>query len=645
MADVTTRLPYAISAKLASTVDSVLARNGRQIDYTIAGVPFRLRAANDSPFTMETAPVQKDQQDNEPEAGEQTLAGWWLRSQASWHEGAGAKYAESRGEVKETARFFDSLNVDVWTPGELKLLRRAAETASSANRSVAIVPTDTGNTIVVGQSGAVRKYTNFGAGATSDLYIGAGVSFDCVIATEAYWFAAGNDGKVYSGPTTSVTAAPSVWSLTDAITSKPTRIFWAKHRLWAVNGHRIWNVNFQTPGTVGAPAATAESYKHPSASWEYTDICDAPGGVLFSGHGDGTSHLQRITLDADGSVPVLSAATTTAVLPSDEKALRISSLTGSLVCILTSKGVRVAAAQTSGELVYGPLFLERDEDLAPTAKPALTAAGRFWWMVWGDEQMVYRIDSSVEVEEGVFAYATDMNAPAATPFTGVAVKGDRPVAVTSSGGLVYRHETQLEAEGFIQSGRIRYRTEEPKLFQFVDVSAAPLAGTITLDVLNEADTPVNLIRWSKPGLGTLPTAQVPTEVGPLRFLSVKLTLTAAPDSISGPEVHGWQVKSLPAVKTQRLYTLPLLCYDREKWSTGQEDPYGYDGYARDRYYSLRAAEDAGGVVMLRDYRFPSPAGELCKIEGMKYVQSTPGNPDKLYGGFGGVLVVTLRTLT
>ena len=645
MADVTERLPYAISKKMASTVDIIQSRNGREIDYTVAGIPFRLRIAEDSPLSLETAPVQKNQQDTEPEAGEQTLAGWWLRSQASWHEGAGARYAEARGEVKESFRYWDSLNVDPWTPGELKLLKRAVEVSSSLNRSVAIVPTDSGDTIVVGQSGAVRKITGFGGGATADLYIGAGVSFDCVVATEAVWFAAGNNGRVYSGPTTGVTASPAVWSLTGANTSKPTRIFWAKHRLWAINGNKIYDINYQTPGTPGAPAATGEAYHHPSTSWEYTDICDAPGGILFSGHGDGTSHLQRITLDADGAVPTLSAATTTAILPSDEKALRISSLTGSLVCILTSRGVRVAAAQTSGELVYGPLFLERDADLSPAAKPALTSAGRFWWVVWGDGSTVYRIDSSVEVEEGVFAYAADMNAPASTSFVGVAVRGDRPVVVTSSGGLVYRHATQLEAEGWIQSGRIRFRTEEPKLFQFVDVSAAPLQGTITLDVLNEADSEVRLIQWSKPGLGTLPTAQVKTEVGPLRFLSVKLTLTRASDSISGPEVHGWQVKALPAVKTQRIYTLPLKCYDNEKWSSGQEDTDGYDGFARDRYYSLRAAEDAGGVVMLRDYRFESPAGELCKLEGMKFVQTAPGTQDKLVGNFGGILLVTLRTLT
>jgi hypothetical protein len=219
------------------------------------------------------------------------------------------------------------------------------------------------------------------------------------------------------------------------------------------------------------------------------------------------------------------------------------------------------------------------------------------------------------------------------------------VVVTSSGALVYRHATQLEVEGWLQAGRIRYRTEEPKQFQFIDVTAAPLQGSIALDVLNEADSPIRVNIWSQPGLGALPTAQVPTNINPLRFISLKLTLTRAGDGISGPEVHGFQVKALPAARPQRLYQLPLKCFDIEKWATGQIDPYGYEGFARDRYYALRAAEDAGGVVVLRDYRFPSPQGELCKIEGMRFVQTYPGDPAHQAGVFGGTLIVTLRTLT
>lgn len=642
MADVTERLPFAISERMASTVEDVLARNGREIHYTIAGVPFRLHVTGDSPMTLETAQVQKNQQDTEPDPGEQTFAGWWLRSQASWHEGAGARYMEPRLDsssyrAPDSASFWDSQNVDVWTQGRLTLLRRAVLVSSSLNRSVAVIPDATGLSVLVGRSGTVGKYDNLDSGFTlTTLYTNGAVNFTHVVANSATWFAAGDNGSIYSAPLSG--GAPSVWTLTGADTTKPTRIAWAKHRLWAVNGNKIYYIDYATPG------ATAALYTHPSTSWVYTDVTDVSGGVLFSGYGDGASHLQVVTLSTDGATPTMSGATTTAILPSDEKALRVNSLTGSLVCILTSRGARVAAVQSSGDLQYGPLFLERPSGSVAALKPGLTSSGRFWWASWGDTPTVYRIDSSQELGDGVFAYAPDMTS-GTSAFTEVAALGERPVSVTAGGAIVFRHATELESEGYLTTGRIRYRTEEPKKFQFVNVSAAPLVGAISVDFIDEADSAARLITYNTPGMGELPTAEVPNDSSIQRFMALKLTLDRSlTDPTAGPEVRGFQVKALPASKPQRLYTLPLECYDDEKWSTGQRDPYGYAGWARDRYLSLRMAEDAGGVVILRDYRLESPDAELVKIESLKFVQLVQPD-DRLSGGFGGVLVATLRTLT
>lgn len=640
MADVVERLPFPISKRLASTVSEIIARDGREIHYTLAGVPFRLATSSDIPLTMETAQMQKNQQDNEPDAGEQTLSGWWLRSQASWHEGAGALYMEPRLDstslrVQDTAQFRESSNVDVWTPGALSLLKDTVPVASSIAKDVAVIPGQSLFTCVVGQAGAVRRYTNLDAGtATTDLYLNGGVQFTHVVATDLYWFAAGNDGKVYSGPVGSVTTTPKVWTLNLA-GSGPTRIAWAKHRLWAVNGNRIYWIDY------GVPGVTNPLYTHPSDSWQYTDIADVPGGVLFSGYGDGSSQLQLVTLNTDGNAPTMSGATSVAVLPSDEKALRVSSLTGSLVCILTNWGVRVAATTSSGEFQFGPLFLERDTELSSTVKPALTASGRFWWASFGDEPKMWRIDSSTEIDDGVFAYASDMEC-ASNPAS-ISVKGGRVVTALSSGAVAYTHATRLAALGYIQTGRIRFRTDEFKTFVYCDVTAEPLNGSVSLDLLNSADTETRVITWSLQGVA-LTTAQVPAEYGPQRFLSAKVTLQRNADNTDlGPVIQGVRVKALPAAKPQRIYTLPLECFDHETWSTGQLE--GYDGFARDRYLQVRSAEDAGGVVQLVNYGFPDPVGELVRIEEMKFVQLTQPDARQLDGGLGGILIVTLRTLT
>lgn len=634
MADVVERLPFPISKRLASTVTEITARNGREIHYTIAGVPFRVATSPQLPLTLETAQMQKNQQDQEPEAGEQTLSGWWLRSQVSWHEGAGALFSEARGDVTATSQFRESSNVDVWTQGRLSLLHATVNAGGTTNRSVSVVPLSTAHSVVAGRVGSVVRYTNLDIDTTStNLYINGAVTFSQVIATETNWFAAGNNQTVYSGPIGAVTGSPLVWTLNGA-TAPETRIAWAKHRLWAVNGNKIYELDYMTPGIETAV------YSHPSTGWVYSDVTDGPGGVLFSGYGDGTSHIQRITLDADGSVPTLSGATTLAILPSDEKVLRINSLAGSMICLLTNMGVRVAVSQAGGDLVYGPLFLERDLEVPETATPALASAGRFWWLSFGDENKLWRVDSSTEVEEGVFAYASDMEVSSAP--VSVSVRMGRSVVATVAGSVQHQHATTLCASGFIQTGRIRYRTDELKTYHYVDVTTDPLQGSVTLDLLTDSDSEIRVLTWDVQGR-LLPSAQVPTANNLQRYMSIKLTLLRATDPEDGPVILGVRMKALPAARPQRLYTLPFLCYDSELWSSGQTE--GYEGFARDRYLSVRAAEDAGGIVLLVNYNFPEPQAELCRIEEMKFVQLQQPDDRQLDGGFGGVLLVTLRTLT
>ena len=92
-------------------------------DVAVGGIPF-IYAINDArPYIRQTAPYRKDQFDNGQEPGEQSLTGWWLRSQSSFHGGSGIRfYDPSAGEVT-AHRFTDSQGVDVWTKGQVTLLK------------------------------------------------------------------------------------------------------------------------------------------------------------------------------------------------------------------------------------------------------------------------------------------------------------------------------------------------------------------------------------------------------------------------------------------------------------------------------------------------------------------------------------------
>jgi hypothetical protein len=102
---------------------STWQNSGESYDVALGGQPF-LYAINDArPYIRQTAPYRKEQFDNNQEPGEQSLTGWWLRSQSSFHNGTGIRfYDPSAGEVV-AHRFTDSKGVDVWTKGQVTLLK------------------------------------------------------------------------------------------------------------------------------------------------------------------------------------------------------------------------------------------------------------------------------------------------------------------------------------------------------------------------------------------------------------------------------------------------------------------------------------------------------------------------------------------
>jgi hypothetical protein len=82
----------------------------------------------------------------------------------------------------------------------------------------------------------------------------------------------------------------------------------------------------------------------------------------------------------------------------------------------------------------------------------------------------------------------------------------------------------------------------------------------------------------------------------------------------------------------------LSCFDHESDSLGVE--IGYEGSAFARMAQLEAIENAGDSIQIQDFR----TGEsyIGLIEEMDFRNSTPS--DKRFSGFGGLLLVTIRTI-
>ena len=113
--------------------------NAEDYDVAFGGIPFFLAPTDVNPYQRETAPYRKEQFDNSREPGEQSLTGWWIRSQSSFHGGTGINFYDPTAGESVGYRFKDSQGVDVWTKGQVSLLK---ETTNTHQTTGAVVGTD-----------------------------------------------------------------------------------------------------------------------------------------------------------------------------------------------------------------------------------------------------------------------------------------------------------------------------------------------------------------------------------------------------------------------------------------------------------------------------------------------------------------------
>jgi hypothetical protein len=121
--DITEGLVYTLSNPAGSTNYSA---TGEAYDVAIAGLPFFLLNSDDAPYRRVTAQYRKQQIDQSREPGEQTLTGWWLRSQSSFHYGQGIKFFEPIQDESLRFQYTESKGINVWTKGQATLLNSVA---------------------------------------------------------------------------------------------------------------------------------------------------------------------------------------------------------------------------------------------------------------------------------------------------------------------------------------------------------------------------------------------------------------------------------------------------------------------------------------------------------------------------------------
>ena len=610
-------------------------------DVAIGGLPFFYAINDTRPYTRQTAPFKKDQFDNGSEPGEQSLTGWWIRSQSSFHSGTGIKFFDTQRSFSAAdtryTRYADSSNVDVWTQGQVTLLKETANMTGvttgiyklisavdgSTNKVVAWTPANT----------TIKNFTSDGTAVTYSSVVTAGLdTATLAVATDgAHLFIADND-HIYTGEISTPAAGYTEYYATG---SERVTLGWVKQRLVAGIGASIYELTGSKGSSRALPTAT---YTHPNDAWTWTSISEGGSAIYAAGYLGATSAIYKFVLSTAGVMPTLTSGIIAAQLPIGEYVNKIESYLGYLV-IGTNKGVRIASiSDTNGDLTYGPLNIEADNT-------GLDFAFRdsFVWVTGSINGYagLYRINLDNEIDTLRFAYATDTYLDGVAGYaTSVDFVGtSNQIAFTTSGsnGIAIQSTTNLATSGYLTTGNIRYGTLEPKNFKRLLGRGDFTYGSMTLETVDKDGVEYDHISYDV----SVPSIEVGTSspATAQEYVAYKFIMYRdGTDSTKGPIFKGYQAKATIATPRQRVIQFPVYCFDLE--TDRYNSMIGYEGKAFEKIQALEGIEETGDILTWQD--LTTGESRQAVIEQVSFTRGTP--PDKRFSGFGGVIQITIRTV-
>lgn len=661
-------------APLPGPYSAAYTRSDIAFDYAIAGIPFiggeSLRGSYFRRiYERSFSPIRKDQFDNQQVPGEQSIWGWWLRSQSTFQQGAGVQFLDTTEDPSLSQRYFYSEGVDpLTTPGQTTLLKvtNAVSGVGPPGGPIKLrgaIKAGVNGVLVLDEMSMSLKFASSAAAVTDHYTIPAGLTGVANTFTDDgtnYYFA--DKTGIYKGViATPAVAATKIWNVPS--TSGNYTIAWVKGRLVA----GLDNSVYELVGT--GPALPTAKFTHQNAAYVFTDISETQTAILVGGHaGTITSEIHKFTLDSGGALPVLTSGIVAASLPFGEYVLSMFAYLGYFVGIGTNKGFRVGVVDTSGNLTYGPLVVQ---DPNNTGVWAIGGQDRFMFIGnqanalipqkgWvnpseaATSDGIMRVDLSTLTSTNAQPYSNDLSA-------GGAASGSVVNSIVNVGGLnriafavganVYMEDPAIRvSSGFIYTPKIRFNTLEPKHFKYVYMRHQNITDG-SIDILGQNPNMVlttiaaDIVGSSTQG------ALTPFFISDLgnaqEWMQFKFVLHAGTvDNTYSPILNGYQIRALPGVSRQIIIEVPLLCLDHETDRYGVL--HGYDGYAWQRVQAIESLIASGNVVLFQDlnynesnlvvvddYHFEQQSPELAKA-------SSAGNQDS--NAHGGYIILQCRVI-
>jgi len=461
--DITEGLVYTLSNPAGSTNYSA---TGEAYDVAIAGLPFFLLNSDDSPYRRVTAQYRKQQIDQSREPGEQTLTGWWLRSQSSFHYGQGIKFFEPIQDESLRFQYTESKGIDVWTKGQATLLKssvgqhittggirtngrpwqlmRSIQWTKNSNLYNGVLITDEFDvdkifpaiTVSINNKALTSNVATLTTTAAHGLSTGMQITISGVDATFngeyritgvpttttfTYAKTATNVASTAVSPVgtgfadvihfidytsgTDYSVSPTLMISENSITVTNAVMEYTKERIVMCVNDKVYE--FSSSAT-SLPAAV---YSHNDPDHIYTSITSSGAAIYISGYSGIQSNIYKFTLSTAGAMPTLTSAITAAELPVGEIVFKIAYYLGNMA-IGTSQGMRMADVNSlDGSITYGALIFESTQPVYDFG-----FRDRYIWAASGvDGQVgVTRVDMGQPLGNLLFPYAYDLYNPADT---------------------------------------------------------------------------------------------------------------------------------------------------------------------------------------------------------------------------------------
>lgn len=545
--------------------------SGYHLDVTVDGIPFNLDPSGDNPLVWEVREDRRDQIDQSTEMGEQTFGFWWLRSQSTWHGGAGQTFLDSGTEDASLTRirYDESFQMDVFSE-----IGQATPRGAATNTLIASVVRG----VPFVRSGVNKIAIAKGNSDSLDFYNTAPFAFDTNVSlTEpatACLDIASDGERLFVAINNKIIRIDEAGTQVDIATltfTKSVRLVYVKKRLMLAHGPNVYEVDPDPGAPPVALGAGQLKFSLKTPNWTFTDIAEGPNGIYLTGYAGLVGQVWQLSETEAGGTVTLGAGTLQITLPTGEVPYAIFFYVNSLFVLGTSEGARVGSFTPDGRPQFGPLSF----DLSPVR--AIGAVGAT--IIVGTDAGVYGIDlSTLTSRAGTYAFAHRHDRTTGSTYNSIVTSGS-----IGSVAIYAIHQTGIERESADSSGWIRtswmtWSTTEKKKTYGVVIGARVEAGSMTVTVENFEGDVISFNAGADPSRTVW---EFGLSLNPSSAYRIKIEFD---QGTNVNYLNSIQLKALPQERRYETVVLPLLMYNYEQ--TGGGFTIGYNNFALDRLQAL-----------------------------------------------------------